>query len=164
MNILATLGKYAKRIVKHLNSIDKEKIPNASKLIDGFAELYSGGKMDKYQIKALVSPNKKTLVIAGAGAGKTDVLKKRIVLFNKFLNIKIENMLVLAFNTKAAEEIRERVALELKKRPADLRRNIRTIHSFALEYVGKIYPGIKVIIDKDVETECREYLESKKVI
>lgn len=53
--------------------------------------------LDCHQQQALTSPARITLVLAGAGAGKTKVLTKRILLLNRYLGVPIENMMVLVF-------------------------------------------------------------------
>ena len=71
-----------------------------------------------------------TLVLAGAGAGKTAVITGKIAHLVRNQGVPPETILALAFNRKAALEIRERL-------PDGLRgAQVSTFHSFALGVVA----------------------------
>ena len=71
-----------------------------------------------------------TLVLAGAGTGKTAVITGKIAHLVRNRGVPPEAILALAFNRKAALEIRERL-------PEDLRAtHVSTFHSFALRVVA----------------------------
>ena len=142
-----------KKIIKPL--IEELKEPS-KEIID-----YSNdGKLDEYQKVALRSPYKQTLVLAGAGAGKTAILTKRIILFAKFLQIPISKMLVMAFNTDAAKEVAERVATAIGHKPISLKDNIRTIHSFAREIAMAENTNLEILAkEKDIKNFVKKFLE-----
>ena len=71
-----------------------------------------------------------TLVLAGAGTGKTAVITGKIAHLVRNQGVPPESILALAFNRKAALEIRERLPEDLK--PA----HVSTFHSFALRVVA----------------------------
>ncbi|OAL10045.1 DNA helicase UvrD [Candidatus Mycoplasma haematobovis] len=78
------------------------------------------------QTEAVTSPFSPTLVIAGAGTGKTTVLIERIIhLISN--GIKAEDILAITFTNKAKEEVSERIARAL---PNDVPQNIYTFHAF----------------------------------
>ncbi|HNX68687.1 MAG TPA: UvrD-helicase domain-containing protein [Candidatus Omnitrophota bacterium] len=89
------------------------------------------------QEKAVQSLGKNLLVSAGAGTGKTRVLVERILHLLKTEKARITELLVLTFTEKAANEIKGRLSVELRKagmeRPRrDLERAaISTFHGFA---------------------------------
>lgn len=56
------------------------------------------------------------LIVAGAGTGKTHTLTRRLVYLIKEKKVTPENILVLTFTNKAAQEMRERAEEELGKR------------------------------------------------
>ncbi len=66
--------------------------------------------LNEKQIEAVTSDyNKPTLVIAGAGAGKTKVLISRIEYIINNTEVRPERILAITFTNKAANEIKERV-------------------------------------------------------
>ena len=71
-----------------------------------------------------------TLILAGAGTGKTAVITGKIAHLVRNQGVPPEAILALAFNRKAALEIRERLPEDLK--PAQ----VSTFHSFALKVVA----------------------------
>jgi DNA helicase-4 len=69
--------------------------------------------LDDCQRAAVIAPSKNTLVTARAGSGKTRVLTRRVLWLQTVLDVKPNELLLLAFNKKAAEEMEERLRLEL---------------------------------------------------
>jgi DNA helicase-2/ATP-dependent DNA helicase PcrA len=93
------------------------------------------------QKRAIIDPSEKILCIAGAGAGKTTVLTKRIEFLNKHKKIRGDEILAITFTRKAREEMQRR----LEK--IGVRTNVETFNSFCekilLKNGAKIY-GRKV--------------------
>ena len=86
------------------------------------------------QAEAVVTDEDATLVLAGAGTGKTAVIVGKAVHLVRNQGISPGEILILAFNRKAAEELRERL-------PDDLRETqVSTFHAF----------GRRVIAESDV--------------
>ena len=78
------------------------------------------------QADAIATDEHATLVLAGAGTGKTAVITGKVAHLVRNEGAAPEEILVLAFNRKAAAEIRDRL-------PADLKgAEVRTFHSFGL--------------------------------
>lgn len=130
----------------NLNKLDKfeEQIKNYNpKFIKRKKEEYKDlfklkGEDDKVRVldddqqTAVITDNKHNLVVAGAGSGKTEVLITRIAYLIKRKSdaINPEKILALAFQNKAADEMKKR----LKGRyDADV--EIRTFHSLGLKIV-----------------------------
>jgi len=83
------------------------------------------------QADAIATDEHVTLVLAGAGTGKTAVITGKIAHLVRNECVAPEEILVLAFNRKAAAEIRERL-------PADLKgAEVRTFHSFGLHVLRR---------------------------
>lgn len=77
-----------------------------------------------------------SLILAGAGSGKTRVLtyKAMYLLLNK--EALPENILMLTFTNKAADEMRERIRLEItKKTPQEI--TATTFHSFSAKLLRR---------------------------
>lgn len=91
-------------------------------------EDYSSSSLNKEQYLASRAEGGVTLVIAGAGTGKTTtmIMKIKNVIIEKF--IPDENILVLTFSRKAADEIYHRVTKEIGE--AGGRITTGTFHSF----------------------------------
>ncbi|MBI2107784.1 UvrD-helicase domain-containing protein [Candidatus Woesearchaeota archaeon] len=78
------------------------------------------------QKKAIVSPARKILCVAGAGSGKTTVLTKRIEFLAKFRSAAPERILAVTFTRKARSEM----AARLSKYPNCNGARIETFNSF----------------------------------
>ena len=82
------------------------------------------------QAKNIAVDEDATLVLAGAGTGKTAVITGKIAHLVRNMSIPAESILALAFNRKAALEIRERLPEDLKGT------QVSTFHSLALRVVA----------------------------
>ena len=105
--------------------------------------------LNKEQVKAVKVLDGPTLVMAGAGSGKTKVLTTRIVHLIES-GVKDFNILAITFTNKAANEMRERVFNIY----GDVRSFIGTFHSFGLRIIRENYTYFNLdnnftIIDAD---------------
>lgn len=66
-------------------------------------------ELNEYQKKAVLDENQYAIVKAQVGSGKTTVLISKILHLYKNLNVSFEDMVVLTFTNKAANEIKERI-------------------------------------------------------
>ena len=82
------------------------------------------------QARNIATDEDVTLVLAGAGTGKTAVIIGKIAHLVRNQGVPAESILALAFNRKAALEIRERLPEDLKGA------HVSTFHSFALRIVA----------------------------
>lgn len=83
-------------------------------------------KLDEYQKAAVVNDDKKVLLIAPPGSGKTTVLIEKILHLVNIKNVDPERIFVLTFSRSAAENIKKRVKLKNIEGPF-----FGTIHSLA---------------------------------
>ena len=90
--------------------------------------------LDLQQLAAVKSPHPNTLVIAGAGSGKTRVLVERIAYLIKHRKTSPTEILAITFTRKAAGEMTRRLEKRLGARDAH-RLRIGTIHAVALRYI-----------------------------
>lgn len=80
-------------------------------------------QLDSEQRRAVVDNNYASLVIAGAGSGKTSVVTAKVHFLISELKISPEKIAIITFTNKATAEIKDRVKNENVQ--------ISTIHSFA---------------------------------
>ena len=99
------------------------------------------------QVQAVAMDEDATLVLAGAGTGKTSVITGKIAHLVRNQGVTPGSILALAFNRDAAKEIRERL-------PADLSgTQVSTFHSFAFHLLGEATgkaPSVSKLATDDV--------------
>ena len=82
------------------------------------------------QAQAVATDEDATLVLAGAGTGKTSVITGKIAHLVRNQGVAPESILALAFNREAAKEIRDRL-------PKDLQgANVLTFHAFGRQVIA----------------------------
>ena len=97
------------------------------------------------QARTIATDQDVTLVLAGAGTGKTAVIIGKIAHLVRNQGLGPEAVLALAFNRKAAIEIKERLPEDLKGT------NVSTFHSFALKVISETgtAPSISTMAQDD---------------
>jgi len=66
-------------------------------------------KLNHHQLESILTENKRTLVSAMVGSGKTTVLIHKVLYLHFIENVPLKDMTVLTFTNKAANEIKERI-------------------------------------------------------
>ena len=92
------------------------------------------------QARAIASDRQSQLLVARAGSGKTSTLVKRIIFWTQHCRVDPREILVLAFNSKAASEVEDRYRAFLKLGSHDPVPHIMTFHAMAVAFS----PDIKV--------------------
>ena len=117
--------------------------------------------LNKEQEKAAHFTNGIAAVITGPGAGKTEVMMRRIGLLVIQHNVPPENILGLTFTRNAAEEMRQRLIPVLGELAS--RVTLSTIHSFChylLRNEGKIF---EILSGKDQLNFIRNLMKHKRI-
>ena len=102
-------------------------------------------KLDRNQEKAVNHVTGPAIVIAGPGSGKTTVVTARILNLIQTYNIPPSQILAIAFNRKAVEEMETRILRELTSSKSSdetttLRKpEIRTLHAFGKDIITENY-------------------------
>ncbi|MGA2912558.1 MAG: UvrD-helicase domain-containing protein [Methanoregula sp.] len=113
--------------------------------------------LDENQRRAVIVDDKHNLVIAGAGAGKTEVLITRIayLISRKPDTINPERILALAFQNKAAQEMRDRLQ---ERFGFDVK--IKTFHALGKEILEKASatPPQLMFNGHDAEAQYQHYV------
>ena len=84
------------------------------------------------QAESIATDEDATLVLAGAGTGKTSVIVGKVAHLVRNQGVNPHEILVLAFNKKAAKEVRERLAGDLA------RTHVSTFHSFGYRVIANV--------------------------
>lgn len=106
-------------------------IQNEKNRYPGFWNNFEGKKLDAQQQVAVITDELNDLVIAGAGSGKTLTLVAKVYYLVKYRSVKPEEILILAFNRKAAAEITERLT------KAGLQIKAQTFHALGLSIISE---------------------------
>ena len=102
--------------------------------------------LDIQQRQCCVVDENAGLVIAGAGSGKTSVIMAKVAYLVKIKKVKPEEILLISFTNKAADEMTERIAHCI----TDGKVEAMTFHKFALEVIKRHQGGGYDIADDDV--------------
>lgn len=92
-------------------------------------------ELNTAQMAAVTAPMKPTLVLAGAGSGKTRVIVERILWLIEEQGVDPRNILALTFTNRAARELRGRVQRRLGQERLSLWGG--TFHSFGLHLLRR---------------------------
>jgi len=138
-------GKDKNRSLEIRESIDKNisKINEQSKKLQiqvykDFFDTVESNPLTEAQREACVSDQCNTLVLAGAGSGKTSVMVARVGYLIKSGFATSDEILVLAFNSDAAKELKERVNEKLSDLPKIEDCHISTFHSLGKMIYDKV--------------------------
>ena len=141
------IDEYNEKVLDKLYKDNKEYFDNMYKGIDDNIHL------DEEQCKAILADEKYSLIIAGAGTGKTTTMVSKVKYLVDKKNADPNRILVMSYTRKATEEIAKRIGDNF-----NLPVHVTTFHSLGYEYIREIYPNHKcVIMDKNKRNEI--YLE-----
>jgi DNA helicase-4 len=120
---------------------------------------------DEEQLKAIGSTDKRVLVTARAGSGKTRTIVDRAIFLTEFCNVNPSEILILAFNRAAAAEVLSRLT---SFSPKFEKCHVMTFHALAY---GIVHPEEALLIDNTeqqgskilaVESIVKNLLEDKE--
>ncbi|RKU28677.1 hypothetical protein C6497_07910 [Candidatus Poribacteria bacterium] len=124
-------------------------------------------RLDKNQQNAVNHFKGPAIVVAGPGSGKTTVITARILNLIQSYNILPTQILAIAFNRKAVEEMETRIIRELPSQ--NELPNIRTLHAFGKDIITEHYQkaGFKDLpqiwsgeIERIITDETKQILQS----
>ena len=87
-----------------------------------------GYELDKEQTKAALINDANTIIIAGAGAGKSTTMVGKIKYLVEYLHVPLKNILCITFTNNAARSLEEKIKKELKSKA-----KVYTFHKLSLE-------------------------------
>jgi DNA helicase-4 len=101
--------------------------------------------LDVDQRKAVVCDEDHTLILAGAGSGKTAVIAAKVGYLVKLKKVKEEQILLLTFSVSGSVEMQKRVEKMCGKNKVD----IRTIHSLGREIMRRVKGRPPIVLESD---------------
>ncbi|MGI6687414.1 MAG: ATP-dependent helicase [Christensenellales bacterium] len=116
--------------------------------------------LNEYQMRAVMDDSPACLVNANVGSGKTTVLIAKVFYLYEQKKVPLENMVVLTFTNKAANEIKDRIRMTDASLTDEEMPYFGTFHSVALKMLKTILPiqdlGFTAefsVIDPDEESD-----------
>jgi len=106
-----------------------QESPHIKQLLDRYRIPYNTD-----QIQAIASDENNTLLVAGAGTGKTTTILGKIIYLIKRAKIAPQEILILSFTGNAVEELKERIAEKFSGDKIE----ILTFHSFGFSIIGNV--------------------------
>ncbi len=130
---------YQTECTKHISY--KEYQAEKSNYVQSWIQQHLNSNADFEQAAAIGAVENHVQVVARAGSGKTSTLVNRALFLQKHCGVTPDEMLLLAFNRKAAEEMRERLTSKLK----DSIPHVMTFHALAYALV---HPEETILFDE----------------
>lgn len=108
------------------------------KIFSGFFDNLGGFNLSSEQREACIRLEDSNLLVASAGSGKSaNMVGKVAYVLEKGLH-EPEEILVLAFNKTAAQELRDRIARQLGVEPDVLKCRVETFHALGLRIIKEV--------------------------
>lgn len=152
-NLKIFLEMYKKNFI--LKSYEVRKNEFIEKEIEKTKEFLSnidGKSLDYQQRKAVITGEDNSLVIAGAGSGKTLTISAKVKYLIERKNVNPKDILLITFTTKACNEMEERIVEKL-----GINVDIKTFHSLGYDILG-FFMGKKPDVSDYVEKITREFM------
>ncbi len=122
------------KIEKHNRKFIQRKLEEYKDYFDHmFDEVDPEIKLDEEQRKAILIDEDYSLVIAGAGSGKTTTMAAKVKFLVEKKHIDPKQIILLAFTNKAANELDERINDDFK-----LGVSVLTFHKLGADFIRKI--------------------------
>ena len=115
-------------------------------------------KLDEDQIKAILAEEDYTLIIAGAGTGKTTTIVSKVKYLVDIKKVDPQKIIVISYTKKATEELEKRIVIDFKI-PA----RVTTFHSLGLKYIREIFKSHKCyVVDQNTRNQIfLDYFKTK---
>ncbi len=114
-----------------------------------------GNTLDKEQTKAATLTNRNSIIIAGAGSGKSLTMVGKIKYLVKFKNINIDNILCITFTNEAAKSLEQKITKEL-----NIPNKVYTFHKLALEILDNNHINYQIAPSDLLDYTINEILSS----
>ena len=114
--------------------------------------------IDYEQAKAILADEDYSLILAGAGTGKTTTMAAKVKYLVDKMKVNPTDIVVLSFTRKTTEEIRDRIVNDF-----NIPANVFTFHSLGYKYVRNYYQDREIyIVDDNMRNEIfYNYMKEK---
>ncbi len=126
----------AQSLLKPIIELNEAYLQRQKLDLKGFFDNVEKNPLTDEQIHACVCMDDNVLVVAAAGSGKTSTMVAKTGYALRTRLARPEQILLLAFNRDAADELGNRVAQQLKTFPDIGKVRSQTFHGFGLEVIG----------------------------
>lgn len=139
LDIIKNLHKYIK---KHNDIFIKSKLIEEKTYFDNmFKNIDAEIKLDTEQRIAILTEEDYSMIIAGAGSGKTTTMAAKVKYLVDRLNVDPEEIMLISYTNKAVEELKERVNIQF-----GIPAKICTFHKFGIDILkNNTYEPIRVL-------------------
>lgn len=137
------LDKYNDEILEKEYQKNKEYFDNMYSLVDPNIHL------DKEQIKAILSDEEYSLILAGAGTGKTTTIVSKVKYLVDIKKVEPEKIVVMSYTKKATEELEKRIVIDF-----EIPACVTTFHSLGLMHIREIFKNRKCyVVDESTRNQ-----------
>ena len=119
-----------KRKQNNENYIKSEMIKQKEYFDNMFKKIDQNIVLDENQRRIILTDEKYTMVIAGAGSGKTTTITAKVNYLIEKQKIKDEEIIIISFTNKAVEELRNRINNDFKHNV-----NVTTFHKLGYQII-----------------------------
>ena len=103
-----------------------------------YKDIDSNIKLDIDQQKAILTDEEYSLIIAGAGTGKTTTMASKIKYLVDIKKVNPSEILAISFTKKATEELEKRIVIDF-----NIPAKVTTFHSLGFMYIREIFKNHK---------------------
>lgn len=159
--------KYLPNVDEFLNCFDKLDFRNKNheffkfnylskeqKKYDTLLSNIDGKSLDSQQRRAVLTEEENTLVVAGAGSGKTLTISAKVKYLVSAKNIDPKDILLITFTKKSALEMEERISKKL-----GINVNVKTFHALGYDIMG-YFENKKLDILDDVDNLIKTFVDT----
>lgn len=159
LNIREILNHGYKRVEEHNEHYINQKLIEHQSYFDNLMQdIDPSIKLDTEQRRAIVNEEDYSLIIAGAGAGKTTTMAAKVKYLIEKCYINPKNIAVISYTNKATNELEDRIKYGFKL-PVD----IMTFHSLGIKIVRKLFSNpLNPITENEQKKIITDYI--KKVL
>lgn len=155
-NIKEIINNGYSYIEKHNEKFIEQKLIKEKDYFDRmFENIDSKINLDEEQRKAIINDEDYSLIIAGAGAGKTTTMAAKVKYLIDKCNVSPDKIVVISYTNKATNELEDRIKYEFNL-PVD----IMTFHSLGIKIVRKICSNpLKPVSEKEKKEIICNYIK-----